>query len=38
MSTLQSNPQTGTPATSGKPRYKGKTGAQIFHEMLIGPH
>src|SRR3954471_24256930 len=36
MSTLQSNiPSTGTPA---KPRYKGKTGAQIFHEMLIGPH
>src|SRR3954469_12416102 len=36
MSTLQSNLQTtGTPA---KPRYKGKTGAQIFHEMLIGPH
>jgi acetolactate synthase-1/2/3 large subunit len=38
MSTLQSNLQTGTPATSGKPKYKGKTGAQIFHEMLIGPH
>jgi acetolactate synthase-1/2/3 large subunit len=36
MSTLQSNiPTTAAPA---KPRYKGKTGAQIFHEMLIGPH
>src|SRR6476660_5296546 len=20
------------------PRYKGKSGAQIFHEMLVGPH
>src|SRR4026209_871232 len=39
MSTLQSNIQTGTtPATSGKPKYKGKTGAQIFHEMLINDH
>ncbi|MEZ0268156.1 MAG: biosynthetic-type acetolactate synthase large subunit [Phycisphaerae bacterium] len=37
MSTLQSNVQT-TPAGTAKPRYKGKTGAQIFHEMLIGPH
>jgi acetolactate synthase-1/2/3 large subunit len=33
--------QTQTPppaAAESKPRYKGKTGAQIFHEMLIGPH
>jgi acetolactate synthase-1/2/3 large subunit len=37
MSTLQSNPQIATSATS-KPKYKGKSGAQIFHEMLIGPH
>jgi len=37
MSTLQSNPQTST-TPAAKPRYKGKTGAQIFHEMLIGPH
>src|SRR5882672_6634574 len=36
MSTLQSNPQTASPAA--KPKYKGKNGAQIFHEMLIGPH
>src|SRR3954471_4785170 len=38
MSTLQSNTQTSTSATSAKPKYKGKNGAQIFHEMLIGPH
>jgi len=38
MSTLQSNPQTATPSAAAKPRYKGKNGAQIFHEMLIGPH
>jgi acetolactate synthase-1/2/3 large subunit len=37
MSTLQSSPQTGT-STTAKPKYKGKNGAQIFHEMLIGPH
>jgi acetolactate synthase-1/2/3 large subunit len=24
--------------TTDKPKYKGKSGAQIFHEMLIGPH
>lgn len=47
MSTLQSNPQTTTGGQTdkvekssggGKPRFKGKSGAQIFHEMLIGPH
>jgi len=38
MSTIQSNPQTTTPASAEKPRYKGKLGAQILHEMLIGPH
>lgn len=38
MSTLQSDIQTTHAATPAKPRYKGKTGAQIFHEMLIGPH
>src|SRR5690606_759139 len=28
-----------TPATSeAKPRFKGKTGAKILHEMLVGPH
>src|SRR5438874_778518 len=41
MSTLQSNPQTTTAApaqAAAKPRYKGKSGAQILHEMLVGPH
>jgi acetolactate synthase-1/2/3 large subunit len=38
MSTLQSNPQTSSGSAASKPRYKGKSGAQIFHEMLIGPH
>jgi acetolactate synthase I/II/III large subunit len=35
--TLQPDVQV-APATSDKPRYKGKTGAQIFHEMLIQQH
>ncbi len=40
MSAVQSNHQSSTaPAsTEAKPKYKGKSGAQIFHEMLIGPH
>ena len=40
MSAVQSNPQThaATAAAEAKPKYKGKSGAQIFHEMLIGPH
>ena len=25
-------------ASGGKPRFKGKTGARILHELLIGPH
>jgi acetolactate synthase-1/2/3 large subunit len=29
--------QTAKPQTD-KPRYKGKTGARILHEMLVGPH
>src|SRR2546429_9878323 len=43
MTTLQSNIQT-KPATSpdtkaaDKPRHKGKSGARILHEMLIGQH
>src|SRR6476660_5520898 len=32
---LQSAPSS---AATGKPKYKGKSGAQIFHEMLIGQH
>src|SRR5688572_33196395 len=41
MSTLQSDPQTTTttaPSPAAKPRFKGKTGAKILHEMLIGQH
>src|SRR3954469_19326458 len=39
MSTIQSNPTTAPPPpASAKPRYKGKSGAQILHEMLVGPH
>lgn len=38
MSTLQSEPQTFTTPSAGKPRYKGKSGARIFHEMLIDQH
>ena len=26
------------PAATGQPRFKGKTGAKILHEMLVGPH
>jgi acetolactate synthase-1/2/3 large subunit len=37
MSTLQSTTQV-KPAQTDKPKYKGKTGARILHEMLIGPH
>src|SRR4051812_16845623 len=37
MSTLQT--ETHRPATSDtKPKYKGKTGAKILHEMLVGQH
>src|SRR5207247_1207738 len=36
MSTLQANVAATAPGS--KPRYKGKTGARILHEMLIGPH
>src|SRR5215218_10462672 len=38
MSTLQSNPQTSVPTGTAKPKYKGKSGAQILHEMLISTH
>src|SRR5258705_2098166 len=37
MTMLQS-PTTPTQASESKPRYKGKKGAQIFHEMLIQQH
>jgi len=38
MSTLQSIPQTAPQTQTAKPRYKGKSGAQILHEMLIDRH
>jgi len=39
MSTPQTELQSAPASTSAaKPKYKGKSGAQIFHEMLIGPH
>ena len=38
MSTLQSDLQTTPAPSTPKPKYKGKTGAKILHEMLIGPH
>jgi len=37
MATLQTDTKTATPTTS-KPKYMGKSGAQIFHEMLINQH
>src|SRR2546425_10758498 len=37
MTMLQS-PTTPSTASETKARYKGKSGAQILHEMLIGPH
>jgi acetolactate synthase-1/2/3 large subunit len=40
MSTLKTSPQSpaSTAATAAKPRYKGKSGGQIFHEMLVQQH
>lgn len=42
MSTMQSNTASSTTAKSAAPqdriKYKGKTGAKILHEMLVGPH
>jgi acetolactate synthase-1/2/3 large subunit len=40
MTTLNTDAQVSTPAEtkSTKPKYKGKPGAQILHEMLVGPH
>src|SRR5271168_4457336 len=38
MSTLQTDPAKTTSAPAAKPRYKGKSGAQIFHEMLVQQH
>jgi acetolactate synthase-1/2/3 large subunit len=38
MATIHSETKTTTATTEPKPKYKGKTGAQIFHEMLVGTH
>src|SRR5580704_15435677 len=38
MATIQTNPQTSSTTVDPKAKYKGKSGGQIFHEMLIGPH
>jgi acetolactate synthase-1/2/3 large subunit len=38
MATTQSETQAPRETTAARPRYKGKTGAQIFHEMLIQQH
>jgi acetolactate synthase-1/2/3 large subunit len=38
MATIQTEPQLSSPAADAKPKYKGKTGAKIFHEMLIQQH
>ena len=38
MTMLNNPPAAATRRASDQPKYKGKTGAQILHEMLIGPH
>ncbi len=38
MPTLQTNTQAPPSSASAKPRFKGKSSAQIFHEMLIQQH
>src|SRR5580698_11549066 len=38
MATIHSDVQTTQKGSETKPKYKGKTGAQIFHEMLVGTH
>jgi acetolactate synthase-1/2/3 large subunit len=37
MTLIDTAPKT-APTTDAKPKYKGKTGARILHEMLVGPH
>ena len=36
--TTETTAQTTAAPAAAKPRYKGKTGAKILHEMLVGPH
>jgi acetolactate synthase-1/2/3 large subunit len=38
MATLQTQIQPASAPSEAKPRYKGKNGAQIFHEMLVQQH
>src|SRR5436189_2771388 len=38
QSDIKTATPTATPAAEAKPRFKGKSGAQIFHEMLINDH
>src|SRR3979411_3004695 len=38
MTLIDQNVKSSPSATDGKPRYKGKTGAKIFHEMLVQQH
>src|SRR5271156_6468917 len=38
MATIQTNPQATKISADSQSKYKGKSGGQIFHEMLIGPH
>src|SRR6478735_5379863 len=38
MSTLQTETNRPAASTTDRPKYKGKTGAKILHEMLVGPH
>ena len=38
MSMLQNEAAARPAAAAERPKYKGKTGAQILHEMLVGPH
>src|ERR1700722_13890868 len=38
MPTLQTDTQAPPASVPAKPRFKGKSGAQIFHEMLIQQH
>jgi acetolactate synthase-1/2/3 large subunit len=38
MATLQSDAKATTTTAESKPKYQGKSGAQIFHEMLVQQH
>ncbi len=38
MSTIQSAPASSTTRSPARPQYKGKTGARILHELMVGRH